>query len=146
MIQLFGLYHGIPWGTFLQLVSDYFLVANLCLDGEPTSCINLAKTSLDIQPVREIFLLCQGNALNHWNGLSTGSSDYVTKFWCRQRSGDIWRDRHLQDLEESNPRDSNSFAKIPGVGVASEAPAMIPGIEDIGMKRNTSSTTIFPLL
>lgn len=69
-----------------------------------------------------------------------GSSDYVTKFWCRQRSGDIWRDRHLQDLEDGGVREHDSFGKIPGVGVGAEAPAMIPGIDDAAKKGKSSSS------
>lgn len=32
--------------------------------------------------------------------LATGAADAATKFWCRARPGDAWRDRNQREQEE----------------------------------------------
>lgn len=66
--------------------------------------------------------------------LASSSQDYSTKFWCRARPGDAWRDRHQREQEEAAleegeaggatargaaPRPSGGAGgAIPGIGAA----------------------------
>jgi len=62
--------------------------------------------------------------------LSSGSSDYVTKFWCRPRPGEVWRDRHYGDFADSS--ETRSTNKRPMMESQSTS---IPGIDSQGLDR-----------
>lgn len=52
----------------------------------------------------------------------------MTKFWCRPRPGDMWRDRHFQEFGDSKETHSHS-----NVASGINEPISIPGIDDLEM-------------